>query len=202
MRALDAVLELRALPCPISEDVRRVIMAAKDVSEAVSGTGESEALQHVTVNIGRLEGGTAVNIIPDQAKALADIRFPPGLTLRDLHRALADRLDDLPGITWRVLSGCEATVTDPAHEIVRLTARNAAAITSGSAVVNMRVGFSDARFYRLADVPSVVYGPAPHNMGGPDEYVTIDDLFAVFYVHAMTAFDFLSKPPGHTDCAN
>ena len=26
-----------------------------------------------------------------------------------------------------------------------------------------------------------------------DEYVTIDDLFAVFYVHAMTAFDFLSR---------
>jgi hypothetical protein len=29
-------------------------------------------------------------------------------------------------------------------------------------------------------------------VGGPDEHVTIDDLFAVFYVHAMTAFDFRS----------
>jgi succinyl-diaminopimelate desuccinylase len=67
-------------------------------------------------------------------------------------------------------------------------------VVPGGAVINMRVGFSDARFYRLHGVPSLVYGPTPHNMGGADEYVTLDDLFAVFYVHAMTAFDFLSRP--------
>ncbi|HYB08355.1 MAG TPA: M20/M25/M40 family metallo-hydrolase [Alphaproteobacteria bacterium] len=195
MAALDGLLDLRRLPCPIPDDVRQVILAARPVSEVVSGAGESETLQNVTVNIGRFEGGSAVNIIPDRAKALADIRFPPGLTLAEIRGAIAARLDGMPGIAWRVLSGCEATVTDPAHEIVRLTAKNAAAITSGNVVVNMRVGFSDARFYRLADIPSVVYGPTPHNMGGADEYVTIDDLFAVFYVHAMTGFDFLCEEP-------
>jgi succinyl-diaminopimelate desuccinylase len=196
MGALGILLELRRLPCPIPDDVQDVIASAKPVSEAVSGAGESDTLRSITVNIGRFEGGIAVNIIPDHAKALADIRFPPGVTLADVRRAIAERLDARSGIAWRVLSGCEATVTEPASEIVRLTARNAAAITSGKAVVNMRVGFSDARFYRLAGVPSVVYGPAPHNMGGADEYVTIDDLFAVFYVHGMTAFDFLCKEPG------
>jgi succinyl-diaminopimelate desuccinylase len=193
MAALRALLELRQVPCPVPDDVRRVIESAKHVSEAVSGAGESATLQHITVNIGCIDGGTAVNIIPDHARALADIRFPTGLTLAEIRGAVAERLDDLPGIAWRMLSGCEATVTDPAHEIVRLSCQNAAAITSGRAVVNMRVGFSDARFYRLAGIPSVVYGPAPHNMGGADEYVTIDELFAVFYVHAMTALDFLSK---------
>jgi acetylornithine deacetylase/succinyl-diaminopimelate desuccinylase-like protein len=57
----------------------------------------------------------------------------------------------------------------------------------------MRLGFSDARFYRYRGIPSVVYGPVPHNMGGPDEHVTLEDLRAVFYVHAMTAFDFLAS---------
>jgi len=149
-------------------------------------------LQSITVNIGRIEGGIAVNIIPDRAQALADIRFPPGLALSDIRSGVAERLDGMPGVDWRVISGCEATVTDHAEEIVHLATQNASVVTSGRAVVNMRVGFSDARFYRLAGVPSVVYGPAPHNMGGPDEYVSADDLFAVFYVHAMTAFDFLS----------
>jgi succinyl-diaminopimelate desuccinylase len=195
MAALAALVELRRLPCSIPDDLRQVIAAAKPVSEAVSGAGESETLQRITVNIGRIEGGTAVNIIPDHAKALADLRFPPGVTLAEIRAAIAERLDAMPGIAWRVLSGCEAAVTDPAHEIVRLTARNAAAIVPGGAVVNLRVGFSDARFYRLAGIPSVVYGPAPHNMGGADEYVTIEDLFAVFFVHAMTAFDFLSGEP-------
>ena len=44
--------------------------------------------------------------------------------------------------------------------------------------------------------PSVVYGPVPHNMGGPDEHVSVADLKAVFYVHAMTAFDYLSASSG------
>lgn len=191
MVALDKIRELRHLACPIPDAVRRVILAAKPVSEAVSGIGEAETLQGVTVNIGRVEGGIAVNIIPDMAKALVDIRIPPGLAVAEIERAIAGLLDGLPGIGRRVLSACEPTVTEPSDEIVRLTVANAASVAPG-AVVNMRVGFSDARFYRLAGVPSVVYGPTPHNMGGPDEYVTIDDLFAVFRVHAMTAFDFLA----------
>jgi hypothetical protein len=28
-------------------------------------------------------------------------------------------------------------------------------------------------------------------MGGPDEYVLVDELFAVAQVHALTAYDFL-----------
>lgn len=197
MTALEKIRELRRLPCPIPDAVRRVVLAAKPVSEAVSGVGEAETLQCVTVNIGRIEGGVAVSIIPDAAKALVDIRIPPGLAVAEIERAIAELLDGLLGITHRILSACEPTVTEPSNEIVRLTAANAAAVAPG-AVVNMRVGFSDARFYRLAGVPSVVYGPTPHNMGGPDEYVTIDDLVAVFYVHATTAYDFLASDAGRS----
>jgi succinyl-diaminopimelate desuccinylase len=193
MAALVRLTALRDLPCPIPEAVRAVMAAAKPVSEAVSGAGEAHTLSHVTLNIGRIEGGSAVNIIPDAARALCDLRIPPGLTVADIEREVGWLIGDLPGIGHRVLSATEPTVTDPDHECVRLAVANAASVVPGGAVVNMRVGFSDARFYRLHGVPSLVYGPTPHNMGGADEYVTLDDLFAVFYVHAMTAFDFLSR---------
>ncbi len=45
--------------------------------------------------------------------------------------------------------------------------------------VNMRVGGSDSRWYRMFDVPTVVLGLTPFNMGGPDEYVLVDELLAV-----------------------
>src|SRR5260221_570903 len=192
MAALEALTSLRAMPCQIPEDVLAVMRAAQPVSEAVSGEGEAHTLSHVTLNIGRIEGGSAVNIIPDAARALCDVRIPPGLTVADIEREVGRLIGGLPGIAHRVLSATEATVTDPNHECVTLAIANSAAVVSGGAVVNMRVGFSDARFYRLHGVPSIVYGPTPHNMGGPDEHVTIEDLFAVFYVHAMTAFDFLA----------
>jgi succinyl-diaminopimelate desuccinylase len=193
MAALGRLAKLRNLPCPIPASVRAVMEEARTVSEAVSGAGEAHTLSHVTLNIGRIEGGSAVNIIPDSARALCDVRIPPGVTVADIEREIGHLIGTVPGVSHRVLSATEATVTDPDHECVRLAVANAASVVPGGAVVNMRVGFSDARFYRLHGVPSLVYGPTPHNMGGADEYVTLDDLFAVFYVHAMTAFDFLSR---------
>ena len=59
-------------------------------------------------------------------------------------------------------------------------------------VVTLRVGASDPRLYRMAGIPAAVYGPAPYNMGAPDEYITVEDLTLVGRVHALTAFDFLS----------
>ena len=58
---------------------------------------------------------------------------------------------------------------------------------------SLRPGFSDARFYRQKDVPSVVYGVTPHNMGAAAEFATVEDIQTVFAVHALTAFDFLSR---------
>jgi hypothetical protein len=44
----------------------------------------------------------------------------------------------------------------------------------------------------MAGIPTAVYGPAPHNMGAPDEYITLRDLGVVGRVHTLTAFDFLT----------
>jgi len=59
--------------------------------------------------------------------------------------------------------------------------------------VNMRVGASDARLYRMDGIPSVVFGCTPFNMGGPDENILVEELVAVAKVHALAAFDFLSS---------
>jgi len=194
MGALRRLVELRELPCPIPDQIRRAILAAGPRSELVSGSGETEALQRITVNIGTIEGGTSVNLVPDRAVARVDIRFPPGLTVAGVLAAIQQRIGELQNIRVTALSSSEPNWTDPAHEIVALTAANAAIFLGRPPVCNMRLGFSDSRFYRYKGVPSVVYGPVPHGMGGLDEHVTIEDLTAVFYVHAMTAFDFLAKP--------
>ncbi len=41
-------------------------------------------------------------------------------------------------------------------------------------------------------ITAVVCGLTPYNLGGPDEYIELDDLHAVAYMHTLAAFDFLS----------
>jgi len=192
LRALRRLLELRELDVPIPPAIRQSIRDAGPRSERVSGAGETDALQRVTVNLGVIEGGTSVNLIPDRASARVDIRFPPGLSVAQMLAAIERKVGGLGNVSFSELSSSEPNWTEPDHEIVTRTLANAEAYLGTAPARNMRLGFSDARFYRYKSVPSVVYGPVPHNMGGPDEYVAVADIKAVAYVHAMTAFDYLT----------
>lgn len=190
--AVTPILALRDIPCPLPEGIAGTIREAQPISEPLSGAGEADTLSHITVNLGQITGGLNINTIPDSAEALLDIRLPPGVTIDDVKAKVVAALAPLPDIGWEFLSECEPNWTDPDHELVQLIQDNARASTGQDVAVNLRPGFSDARFYRQHSVPSVVYGVAAHNMGGADEYATIEDLRAVFAVHALTAFDYLS----------
>ena len=191
--ALGAVRGLAQVVPELPQAVERTIAEAKAVSEAESGEGEAETLRRITVNTGRIEGGIGVNTIPDRARALCDIRIPPGVTVERVRAELASAIDSRPDVSWRILECTEPSWTDPEEEIVRAVRESAAAVTGRDVVVNLRAGFSDARFYRHAGVPSVVYGVGAHRMGGADEHATVEDLQAVFAVHAFAAFDYLLR---------
>jgi acetylornithine deacetylase/succinyl-diaminopimelate desuccinylase-like protein len=191
--ALDALKRLEQLPVVPPADVTDAIAAAKPVSEALSGAGEADTLQRLTVNIGTIEGGVSPNLVPTRARAAADIRLPVGITLEAVERALHDALDGRGGVTWRTVRKYPPSFTSPDHEIVRGTVAAATRVLGRPPVTNMRVGASDARLYRMFGVPSVVFGCTPFNMGGPDEHILIDELVAVAQVHALTALDFLSQ---------
>jgi acetylornithine deacetylase/succinyl-diaminopimelate desuccinylase-like protein len=190
--ALDVVAGLRDLPVAAPPAVAAAIAAARPISEALAGAGEARVLGSVTVNIGRVEGGTAPNLVPASARAACDIRLPVGVAAAQVEAALAAGLDGLPGIAWRVQRRFEPNHTDPAADVVRLAHAAAEEVLGGTVAVNMRVGGSDARWFRMAGLPTVVYGPTPHNMGGADEWADVAELEAVARVHALAAFDFLA----------
>jgi acetylornithine deacetylase/succinyl-diaminopimelate desuccinylase-like protein len=190
--ALDALKRLEALPVTAPAEVTRAIREAAPISEPLSGAGEADTLQRLTVNIGTIAGGVSPNLVPSRAQAAADIRLPVGITLEIAEEALHRALDGIEGVSWRIIQKYPPSVTLPGHEIVRATIAAATAILGRAPVANMRVGASDARLYRMFGVPSVVFGCTPFGMGGPDEHVLVDELIAVAQVHALTALRFLS----------
>jgi succinyl-diaminopimelate desuccinylase len=192
MEALVRIRELRRLPVATPREVGEAIAAAAATSEAESGAGETEVLTTVTVNVGRIDGGLAVNLVPDRATAEIDIRLPVGVDTACIVERAQEAVANIPGVTIEVLRRFEPNYTSPSHEIVQRVVANGARVLGRAPVATMRVGASDSRYYRERGIPTVVYGPAPYNMGGADESITVDDLFAVGYVHVLTAFDFLA----------
>lgn len=190
--ALDRLKQLEDMPVAAPAVIGRTIADAKPVSESLSGAGESEVLQKVTVNIGTIAGGVSPNLVPTSAKAAADIRLPVGVGTADLDRQLAALLGPLEGVSWKVTRRFEPNYTDPEHEIVRCVVDAAEEALGRRPAVNMRIGASDSRWYRRHGVPTVVYGLTPHNMGGADEYILVEELAAVAKVHTLAAYDFLT----------
>ncbi|GEP62061.1 M20/M25/M40 family metallo-hydrolase [Reyranella soli] len=190
--ALDRLKDLEEIPFQAPPVVSEAIARAKPISEPLSGAGEADTLQRVTVNIGTIEGGTSPNLVPTHAIAHADIRLPVGITTDVLVARLDEWLAPLEGVSWRAIRRFEPSFTPPGHEIVQRTARVAAEVLGETPAVNMRVGGSDSRWYRQYDVPTVVLGLTPFNMGGADEYVLVDELVAVAKIHTLVAYDFLS----------
>jgi succinyl-diaminopimelate desuccinylase len=192
-RALDGLKRLENLPVEAPAAVMSAIASAKSVSEPLSGEGEAETLQRVTVNIGTIQGGISPNLVPAQARAAADIRLPVGVSQEAVDAALHRELDACEGVTWRVIRAYPPSFTPPDHEIVRRTVEAATTVFGKAPVANMRVGASDARIYRMFGVPSVVFGCTPFNMGAPDEHILVEELIAVAKVHTLAAFGFLSE---------
>jgi acetylornithine deacetylase/succinyl-diaminopimelate desuccinylase-like protein len=179
MEAARRIVALRDTPVTLPAEVAAAIAAAKPVSEPLGGAGEADTLSRITVNLGRIAAGTSPNLIPDTAMAGCDIRLPPGVTTSSVIAAARAAIADLPGVTLTTDVVWEPTVTPPTHPMFDALARAAAPILGARPVLNMRVGASDARLFRLAGIPTAVFGPTPHGMGGGDENVVLAELNAI-----------------------
>jgi succinyl-diaminopimelate desuccinylase len=202
INAIDLLIEgvtkindtLRNHPIDNVEKVSKAIIEASEVSEQISGKGETEVLQTVTVNFGMIEGGISANLIPDKASAKADIRLPVGTTIAQIEQKIKEIIDPIEGLSFNIVRQYEPNWSDVEHEIFPLTEQNVRHITGQSPVITMRVGASDARLYRIhKNVPTVVCGLTPYNLGGPDEFIELSELVDVAKIHTLTAFDYLSK---------
>jgi succinyl-diaminopimelate desuccinylase len=191
--ALEELFSLRDIVVSTPPEVAAAIKKSKAISEVLSGKGEAEVLSSVTVNVGLIGGGQAPNLVAETASSTLDIRIPVGLKVLDIEEKIEFLLTPLLNVSYNIQRRYEPNWTSPKHEIIQLTAENCREVLNEEPAINMRVGASDSRLYRMLNVPSVVCGLTPYNMGGPDEFVNLSDLIAVGKIHALTAFDYLQK---------
>ena len=192
MTAITALKTLTGLPVETPGEARRTILAAQPLSEPLGGDGEAVIMQHITVNIGRIDGGISANLVPDMARAEADIRLPLGTTVARVESEIERLLAGMDGIRCTITRRYEPSWTSPDAAIVRATVGAAADVLGRPAAANMRVGASDARLFRAAGLPTVVCGLTPFNLGAPDEYLALEELSQLAEIYALATVDFLT----------
>jgi succinyl-diaminopimelate desuccinylase len=153
------------------------VLKAIDVFRAIESlpfTRESsELFDRPSINLGRLQGGDAVNKVPDRATIAIDIRYLPGQEPDEI----LDAIQRIPGIeVARTFIHPPVTVspTDPyvvaLREAVSRLAPEIEMLSVG------RDGASDAASFIEAGIPAVEFGPAGGGHHGPEEWVSLSSL--------------------------
>ena len=187
---------LEALTPRVPDAVARAMgePAVRAAIERGLGAGATDVVSRLTVNIGVLQGGVKVNMLPGEAVVEADVRLPVGLPRADVMAAVERILAGYPEVTVEQgkSQNFDATWSDPTHDMVAILQANAESALGFRPSAIVTLGGTDCRFWRARGVPAYVYGCSPDRMGAPDERVPIDEVLHVARVHALSAFDYLA----------
>lgn len=161
-------------------------------------------IDHPTMIVGRIDGGTNTNVVPGKVVLKMDCRMipeeDPARVEADVRRLVENAVGGLPGIRVEIrrLLLAQALRPLPGQEkLVDSLRRNGAEVLGEEITVLGSQLYTDARLYSEHGIPAVLYGAGPctvleSNAKQADEHLVLEDLRAATKVVALTLLDFLA----------
>ena len=158
----------------------KLVSALQEYADSLAATVQAHPLcGSASLSVGKISGGTSVNIVPDECVIEVDRRIAPGEDaagiVAGIRNFLAARLDfdfefDAPWIECPALT--DANNTDLANTVLK----HVAAVDGPHAAVGVPYG-THASPTCAAGVPSIVFGPGSIQQAHTkDEYIDIGQL--------------------------
>ena len=169
------------------------VLKAIDVFRAIEtlpfSRESSEMFDRPSINLGRIEGGDALNKVPDRCEMAVDVRYLPG---QDPGEILA-QVRAIPGIdVKRTFIHPPVTVSAESPFVRALRDAVSHSGPAGEVLSVGRDGASDAASFLEAGIPAVEFGPTGAGHHGPEEWVSLSSLAR--YRRALA--DFVVRLPG------
>ncbi len=191
-RRLEAVTEISV---PLPNALARAIQEGREATDRAMGAGAGATVGRVTLNIGRIEAGLKVNMIPSHARMEVDIRLPVGAEKADVMPLVEEILAEFPEARMEEIGHAPPSQCDPAGEMMGLLQDAAEALSGRRPTPIVSLGGTDARLWRWRGIPAYVYGPYPTGMGGANENVEIEEALHILRTHLLAARRYLARPP-------
>ena len=157
------------------------------------GKGAHEAVPRVTLNVGRINGGIKMNVIPGQCRMDIDFRVPVGANKEMILGRVNEVMADFPEATMEEVNHAPPAYSDPYGEMVTILQDTVEELRGFKPTPIISLGGTDARLWRYRDIPAYVYGPFPYGMGSYDEHVDLEDFIHVVRTHVLASYRYLSQ---------
>jgi succinyl-diaminopimelate desuccinylase len=153
----------------------------------------SDMFDRPSINLGRIQGGDAVNKVPDQCTMVVDIRYLPGQDPEEILAAVRE-MPEVEVTRTFIHPPVRVSRTDVHVLALRDSLKRS---ISGEAMSVGREGASDAAAFLAVGIPAVEFGPQGGGHHGPDEWVSVSSLAR--YRRALG--EFVRALPGHLEQA-
>jgi succinyl-diaminopimelate desuccinylase len=152
------------------------VLKAVDVFRTIESLSfmreSSEMFDRPSINLGRIDGGDALNKVPDRCDMAVDVRYLPG---QDPGEILA-QVRAIPEIEVKRTFIHPPVTVSRLNPYVRLLREAVSRAISGEVMSVGRDGASDAASFIEAGIPAVEFGPEGAGHHGPDEWVSLASL--------------------------
>jgi succinyl-diaminopimelate desuccinylase len=161
---------------------------------------EHPLLGKPTLNIGTIQGGTKINVVPDRCEIEVDRRMLPGEKKEEVSGEMKEILDSLqsqdPLFQYRMeeIDFAEPSEVDPEEEIVRIGVEVIQEVMGKKPPLRAFSGFTDSRFYiNQCHIPTLVFGPGgTDQIHTTDESVEVEALVHAAHIYGLILINYLS----------
>ncbi|MEZ3117497.1 M20 family metallopeptidase [Halobaculum sp. MBLA0147] len=180
-RLVDAVEQLRTefgrRELSIDPAMDPIVEESVRFYEPEAGAASTRELyRYPTINLGVVEGGTAINTVPASACARVDIRLTAGVDTTDALSGIRNCLSGTEGIEISDLSWTQGSYEPLESPIVEASAEAAEHVVDGEVFRRSATGGGDAKVFRHEGIPTVEFGFGTQTAHGVDEYTTTEAL--------------------------
>ena len=154
-----------------------MMMHLIDCLNAIPLVKEHSLLGKPTINIGKIQGGTKINVVPDRCEIEVDRRLLPDEKKEEVLREIKEAIESVqarnPLFKYQIeeIDYAEPSEIDPDEKIVRIGLEAGREGRGERPNVRGFSGFTDGRFYvNQFSIPTLIFGP-----GGTDQSHTTDE---------------------------
>ena len=161
---------------------------------------EHPLLGKPTLNVGTIQGGTKINIVPDRCEIEADRRMLPGEKKVEVLEKMKETLDSLrsrdPFFQYRIeeIDFAEPCEVNPEEEIVKIAVDAILEVMGKKPSLRAFSGFTDSRFYiNQRHIPTLIFGPGEVDQSHTtDESVEVEALVQAARIYGLIVANYLS----------
>jgi succinyl-diaminopimelate desuccinylase len=202
LRLLDEIPKLKLLErysvktpkdaLPLVQNGKKILRKVAE-NRGVSKNELAKSLDHYTVNVGTIFGGTKVNVVPEKCETEVDIRIPAGGNIKGIEEFLRNSLSE--HAKFQVVNGIAPSYTSAREKLIEIVQSHGKKAFGYKPPAIYMAATSDAHWFReFLGVPTVAFGPGyGETCHTYNEFVYAEDVSKMAIVYANVIVDYLAN---------